>query len=143
VALVVAIFILLRSFRSTLIPFVTIPVSLIGSIFFAMCSSFSINVLTLLGVVLAIGLVSTMPSSCWRTVTGTWRWENRPRRPPPMASRDRVCRDRDVADADRGVRAGGVRSGQHWKLFAEFRSQSAVAVSGFIAPADADDARRC
>jgi len=58
VALVVAvIFLFLRSVRSTLIPFVTIPVSLIGSFFFLYLLGFSINVLTLLGVVLAIGLV--------------------------------------------------------------------------------------
>ena len=58
VALVVlVIFVFLRSVRSTLIPFVTIPVSLVGSFFFLYVLGFSINVLTLLGVVLAIGLV--------------------------------------------------------------------------------------
>ena len=58
VLLVIAvIFIFLRSFRSTLIPFVTIPVSLIGSFLFLYLMGFTINVLTLLGVVLAIGLV--------------------------------------------------------------------------------------
>jgi multidrug efflux pump len=58
VALVVAvIFVFLRSIRSTLIPFVTIPVSLVGAFFFLYLLGFSINVLTLLGVVLAIGLV--------------------------------------------------------------------------------------
>ena len=58
VALVVlVIFVFLRSFRSTLIPFVTIPVSLIGAFFFLWILGFSVNVLTLLGIVLAIGLV--------------------------------------------------------------------------------------
>ncbi|HTE14095.1 MAG TPA: efflux RND transporter permease subunit, partial [Burkholderiales bacterium] len=51
------IFLFLRSFRSTLIPFVTIPVSLIGAAFFLWMFGFTINILTLLGVVLAIGLV--------------------------------------------------------------------------------------
>ncbi|MSQ48983.1 MAG: efflux RND transporter permease subunit [Betaproteobacteria bacterium] len=51
------IFIFLRSLRSTLIPFVTIPVSLIGAFFFLYLMGFSVNVLTLLGLVLAIGLV--------------------------------------------------------------------------------------
>ena len=51
------IFVFLRSLRSTLIPFVTIPVSLVGSFFFLYLMGFTINVLTLLGVVLAIGLV--------------------------------------------------------------------------------------
>ncbi|MDA0983688.1 MAG: efflux RND transporter permease subunit [Proteobacteria bacterium] len=51
------IFVFLRSFRATLIPFVTIPVSLVGAVFFLYLLGFTINVLTLLGLVLAIGLV--------------------------------------------------------------------------------------
>ena len=47
----------LRSFRSVLIPMVTIPVSLIGTLFFMWMLGFSINTLTLLAAVLAIGLV--------------------------------------------------------------------------------------
>jgi multidrug efflux pump len=54
---VLVIFLFLRSVRSTLIPFVTIPVSLIGAFFFLYLLGFSINVLTLLGIVLAVGLV--------------------------------------------------------------------------------------
>ena len=54
---VLVIFVFLRSARSTLIPFVTIPVSLIGAFFFLYLMGFSVNVLTLLGIVLAIGLV--------------------------------------------------------------------------------------
>jgi multidrug efflux pump len=51
------IFVFLRSVRATLIPFVTIPVSLVGAFFFLFLMGFSVNVLTLLGLVLAIGLV--------------------------------------------------------------------------------------
>jgi multidrug efflux pump len=51
------IFLFLRNWRATLIPFVTIPVSLIGAFIFLYAMGFSINVLTLLGMVLAIGLV--------------------------------------------------------------------------------------
>ncbi|MEK6210420.1 MAG: efflux RND transporter permease subunit [Pseudomonadota bacterium] len=54
---VLVIFLFLRSFRATLIPAVTIPVSLIGAFFFLYVMGFSINVLTLLGIVLAVGLV--------------------------------------------------------------------------------------
>jgi multidrug efflux pump len=54
---VLVIFLFLRSLRATLIPFVTIPVSLIGSFIFLSALGFSINILTLLGVILAIGLV--------------------------------------------------------------------------------------
>ena len=54
---ILVIFLFLRNVRATLIPFVTIPVSLIGSFIFLYAFNFSINVLTLLGLVLAIGLV--------------------------------------------------------------------------------------
>ena len=58
VALVVAIiFLFLRSFRATLIPLVTIPVSLLGAAALMYALGFSINTLTLLAMVLAIGLV--------------------------------------------------------------------------------------
>ena len=53
---VVIIFLFLRDWRSTLIPVVAIPVSLIGIFFVMYVLNFSINVLTLLAVVLAIGL---------------------------------------------------------------------------------------
>lgn len=51
------IFIFLRDWRSTLIPLVAIPVSIISAFFIMYLGDFSINVLTLLGMVLAIGLV--------------------------------------------------------------------------------------
>lgn len=54
---VVVIFLFLRDWRSTLIPVVAIPVSLVGTFFIMYVMNFSINVLTLLGIVLAIGLV--------------------------------------------------------------------------------------
>jgi len=54
---VLVIYFFLRSLRATLIPFVTIPVSLIGACFLIWIMGFTINVLTLLGIVLAIGLV--------------------------------------------------------------------------------------
>jgi multidrug efflux pump len=51
------IFIFLRDWRSTLIPLMAIPVSIISAFFIMYLADFSINVLTLLGLVLAIGLV--------------------------------------------------------------------------------------
>ncbi len=57
VLVVAVIFLFLRNWRATLIPFVTIPVSLIGAFIFLYAMGFTINVLTLLGLVLAIGLV--------------------------------------------------------------------------------------
>jgi multidrug efflux pump len=54
---VIIIFLFLRDWRTTLIPVATIPISLIGTFFVMYVAGFSINVLTLLGIVLAIGLV--------------------------------------------------------------------------------------
>ncbi len=54
---ILVIFTFLRDWRTTLIPVVVIPVSLIGAFFVMYIAGFSINVLTLLGLVLAIGLV--------------------------------------------------------------------------------------
>jgi multidrug efflux pump len=51
------IFCFLRDWRTTVIPLLVIPVSLIGSCFVMYLAGFSINVLTLLALVLAIGLV--------------------------------------------------------------------------------------
>ncbi len=57
VLVIIVIFGFLRSARATFIPMVTIPVSLIGAFFFMYLLGFSINILTLLAMVLAIGLV--------------------------------------------------------------------------------------
>lgn len=54
---VLVIFVFLREVRTTLIPMVVIPVSIVGSFFVLYLFDFSINVLTLLAMVLAIGLV--------------------------------------------------------------------------------------
>ena len=57
-ALVIAIiFLFLRDWRTTIIPVVVIPIALIGAFFVMYMAGFSINVLTLLAIVLAIGLV--------------------------------------------------------------------------------------
>jgi len=50
-------FVFLQSFRATIIPTITIPVSLIGTMALVNALGFSINMLTLFGLVLAIGLV--------------------------------------------------------------------------------------
>src|SRR5712692_1941509 len=57
VIVVVVIFLFLGSFRSVLIPIVTIPLSLIGAGIIMAALGFSLNLLTLLAMVLAIGLV--------------------------------------------------------------------------------------
>ncbi|PYY15830.1 MAG: multidrug efflux protein [Acidobacteria bacterium] len=54
---VVVIFLFLGSFRSVLIPVIAIPVSLIGAVFLMLVAGFTINLLTLLAIVLSVGLV--------------------------------------------------------------------------------------
>ena len=54
---IVVIFFFLGSFRSVLIPVVAIPISLIGAVFLMMAAGFTINLLTLLAIVLSVGLV--------------------------------------------------------------------------------------
>src|SRR5437764_10333354 len=51
------IFLFLGSFRSVLIPVVAIPISLIGAVFLMLIAGFTINLLTLLAIVLSVGLV--------------------------------------------------------------------------------------
>ncbi|HEX5612918.1 MAG TPA: efflux RND transporter permease subunit, partial [Burkholderiales bacterium] len=137
VALVVAvIFIFLRSVRSTLIPFVTIPVSLVGSFLFLYLLGFSINVLTLLGVVLAIGLVVddaiVVLENCHRHLEMG--------KSPTQAAAD-GSREIAFAVIAMSLTLTAVFApvafvpGNTGKLFAEFALTvaSAVAVSGFVA----------
>lgn len=57
ILVVLIIFLFLRDWRVTLVPVVVIPVSLIGAFFVMYISGFSINVLTMLAIVLSVGLV--------------------------------------------------------------------------------------
>src|SRR5882757_253333 len=53
----IVVFIFLQDFRSTLIPIIAVPVAIIGTFFFLRLFGFSINLLTLFALVLAIGIV--------------------------------------------------------------------------------------
>jgi hydrophobe/amphiphile efflux-1 (HAE1) family protein len=57
VLVILVVFIFLQNWRATLIPLLTVPVSLVGAFIFFPILGFSINVLSLLGLVLAIGIV--------------------------------------------------------------------------------------
>jgi hydrophobe/amphiphile efflux-1 (HAE1) family protein len=57
VLVIVVVFVFLQNWRATLIPLLTVPVSLVGAFTFFPMLGFSINVLSLLGLVLAIGIV--------------------------------------------------------------------------------------
>ena len=57
IIVMIVIFLFLGSFRSVLIPVVAIPVSLIGGVFLMQAFGFTLNLLTLLAIVLSVGLV--------------------------------------------------------------------------------------
>jgi multidrug efflux pump len=57
VIVIIVIFLFLGSARSALIPAVAIPISLIGAVFLMLVAGFTINLLTLLAIVLSVGLV--------------------------------------------------------------------------------------
>ena len=57
ILVIIVIFVFLQDWRSTLIPAITIPVSLVGTFIFVKAFGFSINTLTLFGITLATGLV--------------------------------------------------------------------------------------
>jgi multidrug efflux pump len=54
---IIVIFLFLGSLRSVLIPVVAIPISLVGAVFLMLAAGFTINLLTLLAIVLSVGLV--------------------------------------------------------------------------------------
>jgi multidrug efflux pump len=57
IIVIVVIFLFLGSFRSVLIPVVAIPISLLGAVFLMLAFGFTLNLLTLLAIVLSVGLV--------------------------------------------------------------------------------------
>src|SRR5574342_1341730 len=53
----IVVFIFLQNFRATLIPLLTVPVSIVGTFIFFPMLGFSVNTLSMFGIVLAIGIV--------------------------------------------------------------------------------------
>ena len=75
ILVVLVVFLSLQSWRATVIPIVAVPISLIGTFGFMLIFGFSLNILTLLGLILAIGIVVddaivVAPSSCWLRTWG-------------------------------------------------------------------------
>ncbi|MBS1248344.1 MAG: AcrB/AcrD/AcrF family protein, partial [Proteobacteria bacterium] len=88
---VLVIFTFLYSARATLIPTLVIPVSVVGSFMLLAALGFSINLLTLLALILAIGLVvdDAIVVLEWRTSSAGWIAAN-PRWPPPITARGKL-----------------------------------------------------
>lgn len=57
ILVIIVVFVFLQNFRATLIPIIAVPVSLIGTFMFMLLFGFSINTLSMLGMVLAVALV--------------------------------------------------------------------------------------
>ena len=83
IIVIIVIFFFLLDWRATIIPAVTIPISLIGTFAFIKIFGFSINSLTLFGITLATGWWSTMQSSSLKMCSGT---STRTRRDPHTAT---------------------------------------------------------
>ena len=136
VLVVAVIFLFLRSWRATLIPFVTIPVSLIGAFAFLSLMGFTINVLTLLGLVLAIGLVVddaiVMLENIYRHIEEGM---------PPLQAAKQGAQEIGFAVVAMTLTLASVfaplafAEGNTGKLFTEFALTvaAAVLVSGFVA----------
>jgi len=136
-ALVLAVtFLFLRSLRATVIPSVTIPVSLIGAFIFLLALGFSVNILTVLALTLAIGLVVddaiVMLENIHRRIEGGMH---------PKAAALEGSREIAFAVVAMTLTLATVftplafMSGNTGRLFREFALavSSAVLVSGFVA----------
>ena len=154
VLVILVIFLFLQDWRATVIPAVTIPVSLVGTFAFIKAFGFSINTLTLFGIVLATGLVVddaiVVVENISRNLSRAAR--RRARRRRERDGRGGGRGHRDLAGADRGLRSGGVHLGHdrpavpavladHRLLGGDLGLQRADAVAGAGGAADARPAR--
>ena len=136
ILVVLVIFVFLRTLRATVIPAVAIPVSLIGAFGFMYVLGFSVNILTLLALVLAIGLVVddaiVMLENIYRRVEHGM---------PPMKAALEGSREIAFAVIAMTVSMATVfiplafMTGNTGRLFTEFALavSGAVVVSGFVA----------
>jgi multidrug efflux pump len=136
ILVVIIIFIFLRTFRATLIPLVTIPVSLLGACAVMLALGFTINTLTLLAAVLAVGLVVDDAIVMLENVHRHIEEGRSPRDAALIGSREIgfaiVAMTLTLASVYAPV---GFQTGTTGKLFTEFAwtLAGAVLVSGFVA----------
>ncbi len=109
---ILVMFLFLQNWRSTIIPTLTIPVSLIGTFAFLKLFDFSINTLTLFGIVLATGIVVDDAIVVIENIERHMReyGKSAPRGGRRRDARGVRRRRRHRHRAGRGVRAGGVLS---------------------------------
>jgi multidrug efflux pump len=133
---VVVIFLFLGSFRSVLIPIVAIPVSLIGAVFLMLIAGFTINLLTLLAIVLSVGLVVDDAIVMVENVERHLQMGKLPFRAAQDAARELVGPIIAMTITLAAVYAPiGIQGGLTGSLFREFAFTlaGAVTVSGIVA----------
>jgi multidrug efflux pump len=133
---VVVIFLFLGSFRSVLIPIVAIPVSLIGAFFLMLIAGFTINLLTLLAIVLSVGLVVDDAIVMVENVERHLQMGKTPFRAAQDAARELVGPIIAMTITLAAVYAPiGIQGGLTGALFREFAFTlaGAVVVSGIVA----------
>ena len=136
VLVLIVIYLFLRTVRATLIPAVSIPVSIIGTLAILYFAGFSINILTLMGLTLAIGLVVDDAIIVLENIS---RWVEEGT--PPMEAAFRGIREISFAVVVATISVIAVflpltfLQDSTGRLFREFgvTVASAVAISGFVA----------
>jgi len=133
---VVVIFLFLGSMRSVLIPVVAIPISLIGAVFLMLTFGFTINLLTLLAIVLSVGLVVDDAIVMVENVERHMQLGKTPYRAAVDAARELVGPIISMTITLAAVYAPiGIQGGLTGALFREFAFTlaGAVLVSGIVA----------
>jgi multidrug efflux pump len=136
VIVVAVIFLFLGSFRSVLIPVVAIPISLVGAVFLMLLAGFTINLLTLLAIVLSVGLVVDDAIVIVENVERHLHLGKPPLRAASEAARELVGPIVAMTITLAAVYAPvGIQGGLTGALFREFAFTlaSAVIVSGVVA----------
>ncbi len=133
---IVVIFLFLGSIRSVLIPVVAIPISLIGAVFLMLMAGFTINLLTLLAIVLSVGLVVDDAIVMVENVERHLQSGKSPKRAAIDAARELVGPVVSITITLAAVYAPvGIQGGLTGALFREFAFTlaGAVIVSGVVA----------
>jgi multidrug efflux pump len=133
---IVVIFLFLGSMRSVLIPVVAIPISLIGAVFLMLVAGFTINLLTLLAIVLSVGLVVDDAIVMVENVERHLHMGKPPMRAAMDAARELVGPIISMTITLAAVYAPiGIQGGLTGALFREFAFTlaGAVVVSGIVA----------
>ena len=121
------VFIFLQSWRATLIPLLTIPVSLVGAFMFFPAVGFSVNTLSLLGLVLAVGLVvddAIVVVEAIEAKIEAGSFAARCGARSDGRSRRRAGRNR--AGAVSGLHPGGIPRRHHWIALSPIRADDRV-----------------